>query len=189
MGNSTAQVTPFAGERDRASVVRIEVRTQRNELAHRFGPLGDQDRDGILIAQTRTCDDCVNEVVLRGIIVGQSSRDATLCPRGGALLHLRLRDEQDCAASRPQSECRRQACDTGTDHDGIGTRCPPWFGCEQSTRHPCGLTNRPVVEDGHGPPTVHGMLSINRVEPTCAAISTRPGPGRAVPRSASVTAR
>ena len=63
--DAIAQVTALAGQRDGAARIDVEVRADLDEVAHGRGPLGDEDPDGLLVAQPDSGDEGVVQVLVR----------------------------------------------------------------------------------------------------------------------------
>lgn len=160
-------VAALAGQRDRSRVGGVEVRAGVDQPAHGAGALGDQSAHRRLVAQPRTGDQGVVEVLLRGVPLAERRGDAALGPPGGAVVETGLGDDDGREARGGAAERGGETGHAGADHDDVRVDGPAGGGGGQPY-------------SGHvSAPRVSGMLSIRRVAPTRAATA----------RTASPTAR
>lgn len=145
---------------------------------HRVRALGDEQPYGLLVAQARTRDQGVVEVLLRGVALAEGRGDAALGPAGGAVVEPGLGDHDGTAAPGGAAQRCGQARHAGTDDDDIGVEGPaggrrvqPYAGARGRVcaAAACGASARCAHECA---PNSNGMLSISRVEPTFAATAS-----------------
>ena len=128
-----AVVAALAGEREHAVVVVVEVRPERDQLAHGLGALGHQDARGLGVAPAGAGDQGVALVLLGGVPGTERRGDAALGPLGRARRQHVLGDDQDLVDLTAQPQCGGQAGDPGADDHDVGRGGPPR----------CGATSRP----------------------------------------------
>ena len=80
VGDAVAVVAALAGQRQLAVGVVVELRAERDQLAHRLGPFGHQDAYGLHVAGTRARDEGVALVLLGGVARSERGGDPSLGP-------------------------------------------------------------------------------------------------------------
>ena len=130
VGDAVTVVTTLAGQLDRPLGVTVEVGAERDQLAHAFGALGDEDAHGLGVTQADPGDQGVLEVLLRRVLRVEGSGDAALGPRRRALVQDRLGHEEHPVDLLPQLESTGEPGDPGADDDHIGGGRPAglWSG-------------------------------------------------------------
>ena len=78
--DAVAVVAALAGQLDLAPGVAVELRPERDELAHPVGALGHQDAHRLRVAQPDPGHEGVVEVLLRGVLRVERRGDAALRP-------------------------------------------------------------------------------------------------------------
>jgi hypothetical protein len=139
-----AVVAALAGQEDLAGRPPVELRTERDELAHPGRALVDERRDRVDVADPDARDQGVAQVLLGGVAGVHRRGDAALRPRGRALVEHRLGHEQDAVDLLPQPQGGGEAGDARPDDDDIRRPRPPWLGGGEPTGH--------VDRCGHGIP-------------------------------------
>jgi hypothetical protein len=130
--DTTAVVAALAGELDAALVVGVEVGAGGHEPAYGVGALGDQDAHRLLVAQPRTRDQRVVQVLLGGVALAQRRRDTALRPAGGTVVETCLGDDDRPQARRLAAQGRGEAGDAGTDDHHVRGDGPARCGRVQS---------------------------------------------------------
>ncbi len=162
--DATAVVAALTGQRDRSRVGGVEVRAGVDQPAYGVGALGDQGADRRRVAQPRTGDQGVVEVLLGGVPLADRGGDAALGPPGGAVVETGLGDDDGREAGGGAAERGGETGHAGADHDDVRVDGPAGGGGGQPySGHVCA-------------PRVSGMLSIRRVAPTLAATARTASP-------------
>ena len=136
VGDPITQVATLARQGELAGVRVVELRTECDQLADRFGPFGDECANGPFVAQTRTGDERVVQVLLWCVPRTERSGDPALRPLGGARREDVLGDHEH-GAHLASLQRRGQSCDARADDDDVGVRPPAGDGCQQSSRERC----------------------------------------------------
>lgn len=157
VGDAAAVVAALAGERDVAAVGGVEVGAGGDQPAYGVGALGDQGAHGRLVAEARTGDEGVVEVLLGGVALAEGRGDAALGPAGRAVVQAGLGDDDGVQAGGGAAQGGGEPGDAGADHHDVRVDGPAGDGGGQPY-------------SGHvRAPKVRGMLSMRRVFPTRAA--------------------
>lgn len=121
--DAAPQVAAFAGEREVALPVAVEVGAERDQLAYRVGPLGDQHAYGLGVADADPRGEGVGEVALRRVAGVQRRGDPALRPARGPVIEERLGDEKDLPR-RTGAQGGHETGDPGPDHNDVGVGRP-----------------------------------------------------------------
>ena len=101
------RVAALAGEGEAAPGVRVEHRSQGDELLHPAGSLADEDLDRVHVAQPGAGGQSVSQVEVRRVLVDtQHGGHAALGPAGGRLGQLGLGHQADPEARAPRGPHR-----------------------------------------------------------------------------------
>ena len=182
-----AVVAALAGQRQLPGRGVVELRAERDQLAHRLGTLGDQHAYRVEVAGPGTRDQGVVLVLLRGVARAQCGRDPALRPLGRAGVEDVLGDDQHRAAgllelgADPQG--RGEAGDAGADDDHVGARRPARGGRAQpagdvggrAAGHPGRLARR---RRGPGPSPATASAGSKPVARILLSASTKTTCGR-----------
>ncbi len=183
VGDAAAVVAALPGQLQAALFGLVEVGAGLDEPAYGVGALGDEDADGLLVAQARARHQRVVEVLLGGVALAQGRGYAALGPAGGAVVEAGLGDDDGAQAGGVAAQGRGESGDSGADDHDVGGDGPA--GCGRVQTYACA---------GHeAAPKVRGMLSISRVVPTRAATARTASPvwssGISVKSDGSTSAR
>lgn len=187
VGDAAAVVAALAGQLQAALFGLVEVGAGLDQPPYGVGALGDEDADGVLVAQARARHQGVVEVLLGGVALAQGRGYPALGPAGGAVVEAGLGDDDGAQPGGVAAQGRGESGDSGADDHDVGGDGPA--GCGRVQTYACAGACA-----GHeAAPKVRGMLSISRVAPTRAATARTASPvwssGISVKSDGSTSAR
>jgi hypothetical protein len=173
--DAAAVVPALAGQLYLAGAgVGVEAGPGLDETPHGGGALGHERTDGLLVAQARSGDEGVVEVLVGGVALAERGGYAALGPAGGAVVEPGLGDDDRTETRGVAAERGGQPGDAGADDHDVRVDAPAGRGGGE----------RGGVPGHRSAPSGRGMLSMSRVLPTRAATASTASAPAPAPASA-----